>query len=160
MGAKPPPEMPSEISGDLGVFDRFATHASNIASRAVFFTLCVLLVVLWAPSLLIFRDVDTWQLIINTATTIITFLLVALLQNSQTRSERAIQHKLNAIADGLADLMDEQSNWADSRKLRKDVEELRAAVGLEQRESTSDNRNDHDSSSAGASRAPHRLSAH
>jgi low affinity Fe/Cu permease len=154
MGAKPPPEMPSEISGDIGVFDRFATHASNVASRAVFFTLCVLLVVVWAPSLLLFRDVDTWQLIINTATTIITFLLVALLQNSQTRSERAIQHKLNAIADGLADLMDEQSNRADSRKLRKDVEELRAAVGLEQRESTSDNRDEsHDRSAVGASSA-------
>jgi low affinity Fe/Cu permease len=152
MGTKPPPEMPSEISGEIGVFDRFATHASDVASRAVFFTLCALLVVLWAPSLLLFRDVNTWQLIINTATTIITFLLVALLQNSQTRSERAIQHKLNAIADGLADLMEQQSNWTDNHRLRKDLEELRAAVGLEQRESTSDNRDEaHDASSAGAS---------
>ncbi len=138
MGATPPPELPSEITADLGPFDRFATHASNIASRAVFFTLCVLLVVLWVPSILIFRDVDTWQLIINTATTIVTFLLVALLQNSQTRSERAIQHKLNAIADGLADLMDHQAISTDNRKLRKDLEELRAAVGLEQRESSGD----------------------
>jgi hypothetical protein len=62
-------------------------------------------VVIWGPTFFLLRDVDTWQLIINTVTTIITFVMVALLQNSQTRSDQAIQHKLNAIADGLADLM-------------------------------------------------------
>ena len=65
--------------------------------------MCLLLVVIWLPSVAVL-DVDTWQLVINTVTTIITFLLVALLQNTQTRSDLAIQHKLNAIADGLADL--------------------------------------------------------
>ena len=154
MSAKRPPPKPSEISGELGIFDRFASHASDLASRAVFFTMCVLLVVLSAPSIFIFRDVDTWQLIINTATTIVTFLLVALLQNSQTRSERAIQHKLNAIADGLADLMDQQSDWTDSHELRKDVEELRAAVGLEQRESTGDQHNDRPAGADSRRRVP------
>jgi low affinity Fe/Cu permease len=57
-----------------------------VASRAVFFAFCVLPIVVWAPSILVFGSIDTWQLIINTATTIITFLMVALLQNSQTRS--------------------------------------------------------------------------
>ena len=79
----------------------------TLASRASFFAFCVLLVVVWAPRFSCSRDIDTWQLIINTATTIITFLMVALLQNSQTRSDQAVQHKLNAIADGLADLMAE-----------------------------------------------------
>ena len=51
-------------------------------------------------------DVDTWQLIINTVTTTVTFLLVALLQNTQKRADEAVQHKLNAVADGLADLME------------------------------------------------------
>jgi hypothetical protein len=69
--------MPSDVSGPLSFFDRFAARASNAASRAWFFTLCVLLVALWAPSVLVLRDIDTWQLIINTVTTIITFLLVA-----------------------------------------------------------------------------------
>ncbi|MFZ0971505.1 MAG: low affinity iron permease family protein [Solirubrobacteraceae bacterium] len=50
-------------------------------------------------------DKDTWQLIINTVTTIITFLLVALIQNSQRRSEFGLRTKLNALADALADLM-------------------------------------------------------
>ena len=58
--------------------------------------------------ILLIRDIDTWQLIINTLTTIITFLMVALLQNSQTRADQAVQHKLNAIADMLSDLARER----------------------------------------------------
>ena len=77
--------MPSEVNDRVGAFDRFAEKVAEIASRAWFFVFCVLLVVLWAPSTLFLGNIDTWQLIINTATTIITFLLVALLQNTQTR---------------------------------------------------------------------------
>jgi low affinity Fe/Cu permease len=128
--------MPLEVSGDVGFFDRFANAASMIASRAVFFALCVLLVVLWVPSIFLLHDVDTWQLIINTATTIVTFLMVALLQNTQTRSDQAVQHKLNAIADGLADLMAKTARRDDADGLDEDMKELRAAVGLEQRESS------------------------
>ena len=98
--------MPSDVSQRVGAFDRFAGWSSKIASRAAFFTFCVLLVVIWLPSFFLIRSLDTWQLIINTVTTIITFLMVALLQNSQTRTDQAVQHKLNAIADGLGDLMD------------------------------------------------------
>lgn len=123
------PIFPSEVHGRVGIFDRFATLASKTASRAWFFTFCVVLVLVWAPSILILKDIDTWQLIINTATTIITFLLVALLQNSQERADKALQQKLNAIADALSDLMESQS-------LNKDAEELRAAVGLENRETS------------------------
>ncbi len=126
------PVMPSEVSRNVGAFDRFAEQASKIASRAWFFIFCVLLVVVWAPSILILRDIDTWQLIINTLTTIVTFLMVALLQNSQTRGEHAIQHKLNAMARMLAHLADEQG-------LKDDAAELLDSVGLEERESSSKN---------------------
>lgn len=131
--------MPSEVSSRIGFFDRFAGWAALVASRATFFAFCVLLIVVWAPSILLFRNIDTWQLIVNTATTIITFLMVALLQNSQTRSDQAVQHKLNAIADGLADLMASLAGDNDDRDLRQDRNELRAAVGLEEHESTADN---------------------
>ncbi|HET9548393.1 MAG TPA: low affinity iron permease family protein [Desertimonas sp.] len=134
---EPEPTMPSEVSGELGAFDRFATNASRFVSRANFFAACVLLVLIWAPSYFLIDDVDTWQLIINTATTIVTFLMVALLQNSQTRSDHAIQHKLNAIADGLADLMDHLAVENDDDQLRRDRMELHRAVGLESRETTS-----------------------
>jgi low affinity Fe/Cu permease len=128
-------EMPSSVGGAIGFFDRFAGNASTFASRAPFFAGCVLLIVIWAPTIAFF-GLDTWQLIINTATTIVTFLLVALLQNSQTRSDQAIQHKLNAIADGLADLMNHQAGRHDDADLDTDMRELRLAVGLEKRETT------------------------
>ena len=85
--------------------------------------------VVWVPSILAIQNVDTWQLLINTATTIVTFLLVALLQNSQRRSEVAMHQKLDALADGLADLMEgvEPGN----ERLQNDMRELRQAVGVE-----------------------------
>ena len=131
--------MPSEVSERVGFFDRFAGFASLVASRALFFAFCVLLIVIWVPSILLIRDIDTWQLIINTATTCITFLMVALLQNSQTRSDQAVQHKLNAIADGLSDLMAHIADNVETRDLERDIIELRDAVGLEAHESTSHN---------------------
>jgi len=90
-------------------------------------------VVIWAPSFLVLPDVDTWQLIINTVTTIVTFLLVALLQNTQKRADDAVQHKLNAIAEGLSAMMERLAR--DHPELRDDRDELRQAVGLEERES-------------------------
>jgi hypothetical protein len=145
-GAKPqhdddrPVLMPSEVSSRVGLFDRFAGWSSHMAGRAAFFAFCVLLIVVWAPTIFVLKTVDTWQLIINTITTIITFLMVALLQNSQTRSDQAIQHKLNAIADGLADLMASQLDKGGKQDLEHDLTELREAVGLEEHESTSGNR--------------------
>lgn len=136
-GGPPAGEFPSDISDRVGFFDRFAGHAADIASRAPFFAFCVLLVLIWAPSYFLLRNIDTWQLIINTATTIVTFLMVAVLQNSQTRADHAVQHKLNAIADGLADLTERLADVHDRDELTRDVEELRRAVGLETRESTS-----------------------
>ena len=117
-------------------FDRFAGRCAEFVSRAPFFTFCVLLVVLWAPTFFLVGNFDTYQLIINTPTTIITFLLVALLQNTQKRNEQALQHKLNAVADGLADLMehfaeDDPERRAAKEDLSGDIEDLKAAVGLE-----------------------------
>ncbi len=143
-----PPLMPSEVSSRIGFFDRFAGLAAKLASRAPFFAFCLLLVIVWLVqgvilvaakgSLHAFLD-SQYQLEINTTTTIITFLMVALLQNSQTRTDQATQHKLNAIADGLADLMEHMATQFPDSSLDTDMEELRAAIGLETRESTSRN---------------------
>jgi hypothetical protein len=139
---------PSEVSSRVGFFDRFAGLAAKLASRAPFFAFCLLLVVAWlvqGVALIVskrglhaFLDAQ-YQLEINTTTTIITFLMVALLQNSQTRTDQATQHKLNAIADGLADLMDHMAAEYPDSSLDTDVMELRAAVGLETKEGTSRN---------------------
>jgi low affinity Fe/Cu permease len=125
------PLLPSEVSTDVSFFDRFAERATSFASRAPFFAACCLLVVVWAPSYFLFGKVDTWQLVINTATTIITFLMVALLQNSQTRSNQAIQHKLNAIALALGNFIESNDDGDNA-----DARELWEAVGIERREST------------------------
>jgi low affinity Fe/Cu permease len=119
------------------LFDRFAGRSADFVSRAPFFTFCVLLVVVWAPTYFLVGNFDTYQLIINTPTTIITFLLVALLQNTQKRNEQALQHKLDAVADGLADLMEhfaveEPERRAAKEDLANDIEDLKAAVGLEE----------------------------
>jgi low affinity Fe/Cu permease len=113
-----------------GPFERFASRAAALTSGATFFAACVLLVVVWIPSYFVFRNVDTWQLVINTATTIVTFLLVALLQNSQRRSTQAVHEKLDAIADGLADLMEHQLD-RDRADLTEDIGDLKDAVGLQ-----------------------------
>lgn len=122
---------PSELPRELPFFDRFAGRATLLAGRAPFFAACVLLVVIWLPSFVWF-GINTWQLTIQTITAIITFLLVALLQNSQSRADAATQHKLNEISDALADLISVSDS--DSVKLRRDIQELKAAVGLEDRE--------------------------
>lgn len=132
---KSQPHMPSDVTPDLSLFDRFATHTARFASRAWFFAACVLLVVVWAPSYFVIGSLDTWQLIINTATTIVTFLLVALLQNTQMRADEATQDKLNALAQGLSGLMTHLADIHDRDALHDDVAELRAAIGIEDTES-------------------------
>ena len=142
--------MPSEVSSRVGFFDRFAGLAARLASRAPFFAFCLLLVIAWLVQgviLMLSRGSPhaflsaQYQLEINTTTTIITFLMVALLQNSQTRTDQATQHKLNAIADGLADLMEHLAAQSPDSSLQNDMTELRAAIGLESREGTSRNAN-------------------
>jgi low affinity Fe/Cu permease len=126
--------MPRDIDSQVGWFDRFATKASEFAARAPFFAICILLVLVWAPSI-IWLEMSTWQLIINTTTTIITFLMVALLQNTESRNDAALQHKLNAVASGLAEVMQHLSDESGEGDLKERREELRRAVGLEDDES-------------------------
>lgn len=84
-------------------FDRAADRAERVVGHAAFFGACVLVVALWLPSYFVVGTLDTWQLIINTLTTIVTFLLVALLQNTQERFERSVNARLQAILDHLDD---------------------------------------------------------
>lgn len=127
-------EMPTDVTPHRGIFDRFAELMTRLVSQAPYFAACVLAVLVWAALGPVSDYAESWQLIINTGTTIVTFLMVALLENSTRRSDQAIQHKLNAIADALADFMAKGA-----KGLGADVAELRSAVGLEDRESTSKN---------------------
>jgi low affinity Fe/Cu permease len=78
-------------------FRKFARRsAETVGSAEVFLTACII-IVLWAAFGPRFRFSDTWQLVINTTTTIVTFLMVFLIQNTQNRDARAIQLKLDEL---------------------------------------------------------------
>ena len=75
-------------------FDSFARKTSMFCGKPVVFLVAVLIVIVWAASGPIFGFSDTWQLVINTGTTIVTFLMVFLIQNTQNRDSLAVQVKL------------------------------------------------------------------
>ncbi len=78
-------------------FDRFARFASRLSGRPLAFNLALLVIFSWVVTGPMFGFSDTWQLIINTATTIVTFLMVFLIQHTQSRDTEAIQVKLDEL---------------------------------------------------------------
>lgn len=78
-------------------FDSFAREASLFCGKPVVFLLAVTIVVIWAVTGPLFGFSDTWQLVINTGTTIVTFLMVFLIQNTQNRDTMAVQVKLSEL---------------------------------------------------------------
>src|SRR4051794_18663115 len=82
-------------------FDGMARKASSFCGKPSVFGVAVAIIVIWAISGPIFNFSDTWQLVINTGTTIITFLMVFLIQNTQNRDALAIQVKLSELIIAL-----------------------------------------------------------
>jgi len=78
-------------------FARFASATARAAGRPVTFVIAVIVIGIWAVSGPLFGYSDTWQLVINTATTIITFLMVFLIQNTQNRDAEAMHIKLDEL---------------------------------------------------------------
>lgn len=78
-------------------YSRFAKGAAHFCGRPRVFTLAVVVIAVWVLSGPLFGFSDTWQLVINTGTTIITFLMVFLIQNTQNRDTEAIQLKLDEL---------------------------------------------------------------
>jgi low affinity Fe/Cu permease len=76
------------------LFSHFASRASHYAGKPITFLIAVALVIGWAATGPLFGFSDTWQLVINTSTTIVTFLMVFLIQNTQNRDTLALQVKL------------------------------------------------------------------
>lgn len=123
----------------MSLFDRFAEWTDRIISRAAWFVVCLVLVLGW----LAFGPIagwanNTWHLALNSPTTSLTFLMVALEANARRRDSLANQQKLNAIADALAQFMDAYASHGETPdiELHEAVGELCDAVGLEERQST------------------------
>jgi low affinity Fe/Cu permease len=79
------------------IFSSFAAEVAKLSGKPVTFILSCLVILFWAVSGPIFGFSDTWQLVINTGTTIITFLMVFLIQNTQNRDGAAMQAKLDEL---------------------------------------------------------------
>ncbi|MGS5085314.1 low affinity iron permease family protein [Hydrogenophaga sp. A37] len=78
-------------------YSRFAKAASHFCGRPRVFTMAVAVIAVWLVTGPLFNFSDTWQLVINTGTTIVTFLMVFLIQNTQNRDTEAIQVKLDEL---------------------------------------------------------------
>ena len=85
------------MARNKSLFTRFATGASRATGRPATFVLAVAVVVVWAVTGPMFGFSDTWQLVINTGTTIITFLMVFLIQNTQNRDSEAMHVKMDEL---------------------------------------------------------------
>lgn len=110
-------------------FDKLAQAVARSAGRPTTFVIAVALVVVWAVSGPLFGFSDTWQLVINTGTTIITFLMVFLIQNTQNRDTDALQVKIDElirVTEGarLALLNLEELKAADLDKVKAGFVEL------------------------------------
>ncbi len=78
-------------------YNRFSKLAAHFCGRPIVFVMAIIVILLWVISGPIFNFSDTWQLVINTSTTIITFLMVFLIQNTQNRDTIAMQIKLDEL---------------------------------------------------------------
>jgi low affinity Fe/Cu permease len=115
----------------LDPFERFVELSTKLISRAPFFAVCVAVVVLWAASYPLWTSTTKWELAIHTFTAVLSLLLLVLLENAGRRNTEAMQEKLNVLAEALAALM--ESRAADDPALREAAENLRDAVGLEEK---------------------------
>ncbi|MGH3985117.1 MAG: low affinity iron permease family protein [Pseudonocardiaceae bacterium] len=112
-------------------FDRFVQAAYLRVSQAPFFFVCAGIVAVWLVSAPLWADLKEWQVAIHTVASVLTLLLVVLLENAGRRAEEAAQEKLNVIAEAVVELM--VSGARSDPDLRNAAERLREAVGLEER---------------------------
>src|ERR1043166_4179311 len=116
------------------IFRKFANLVSNIVGTSWVFILAVTVIVVWALSGPMFHYSDTWQLVINTGTTIVTFLMVFLIQNTQNRDAKAIHLKLDELIKGVKGARTglvnlEQLSDADLERLQSEFERLHKSLG-------------------------------
>ena len=109
------------------IFTKFAARISSIAGQPITFIVALGIIVVWGVTGPMFGYSDTWQLVINTGTTIITFLMVFLIQNSQNRDAAAMQAKLDEVIRALGDARNrfigiEHKTDAEIELIRQEIE--------------------------------------
>lgn len=130
------------------LFRRFARATSNGIGSPIAFVLAVVVVIAWAISGPFFGYSETWQLVINTGTTIVTFLVVFMIQNTQNRDSRALHLKLDELIrvmrkarNELVDIEDKADEVLDKYQAEfKELEEVREPARKRRREATNGGR--------------------
>jgi len=124
-------------------FTRFAKWTARAAGRPAAFTGAVLVIVIWGITGPMFGFSDTWQLVINTGTTIVTFLMVFLIQNTQNRDTEAVQVKLDELIrvtkgahNALLDL--EELDEKELDKIRDSYEKMASDARKDQKKGKGD----------------------
>jgi low affinity Fe/Cu permease len=130
------PAQPDQAQRERDIFCKvqdafriFARQASAVLGTAWAFVVAILIIVIWGITGHIFNYSDTWQLIINTGTTIVTFLMVFLIQNTQNRDSKAVHLKLDelirAVSGARNHLVDiERLSDQELQKLQKEFERI------------------------------------
>ena len=115
-----------------GFFERFSQAAVRATGSSTAFLLALLIVVVWAVSGPVFKFSETWQLVINTTTTIVTFLMVLLIQNTQNRDAKSLHLKLDELVwatknsrNSLLEIEEESDEEID--RLKAEFKKLREA---------------------------------
>lgn len=127
------------------VFRVFARNSSVVLGSAWTFAAAILIIVAWGLSGPKFHYSDTWQLIINTGTTIVTFLMVFLIQNTQNRDAKSVHLKLDEIIRAVKGARNElvslqESSDEDLKKLEEQFTRIRKRAEAKQNEATPDSR--------------------
>jgi len=122
--------MSSNTENHTSMFRKFAEGSSRLAGSPWTFSAAVMIIVLWGISGPLFGFSDTWQLIINTSTTIVTFLMVFLIQNTQNRESKVVQLKLDELIKSIKEARNELIDLEDLsdeelESLQKQFERLR-----------------------------------
>jgi low affinity Fe/Cu permease len=135
--------MPSQSTKPRSWFTRFAKSTSRATGHPFAFLIAVATIAAWALTGPLFGFSDTWQLVINTGTTIVTFLMVFLIQNTQNRDSEAIQVKLDELIRSIEGahlaLLDlEELEEEDLNRICKDYRELAKEARRDLREGKSD----------------------
>ncbi len=126
------PTRPTDVSDQRGWFDHLADRVSTLVASARFFLGLVALGLVWLALGPFLGFSHGWVDGLQVVGTVVTLMLVVVLENEQWRNSKATQRKLNALAEALAHLM------ATDDTASEHVRQLRSAVGLEKRESMSD----------------------
>ena len=122
-------EVDHDMTLQVSYFSRFARYAAVLSGKPSTFVAAVAVILVWSATGPVFGFSDTWQLVINTGTTIVTFLMVFLIQNTQNRDTEALQIKLDEIIRSTRsarnELLDlEEMDTAQLDEIRKQYLEL------------------------------------